>query len=109
MKVLLDECVPADFRHHVTGHEVFTAIYMGWTGIGNGKLLALAASHAFDVVVTTDRNVEFQINPATMPVAVVIVRVKSNTLPDLLPFVPGLLSVLGSLKPRAFTHVPPKP
>ena len=84
MKVLLDECVPVDFRHHVTGHEVFTATY---------------------AVVTTDANVEHQINPATMPLAVVIFRVPSNNLADLLPLVPQLLSELGTLKPRTFTHV----
>jgi hypothetical protein len=106
VKVLLDECVPADFRHHVTGHDVFTAVYMGWTGISNGKLLALAAAHGFDVVVTSDKNTEFQINPATMPVAVVILDVPSNTMSGLLPFVTGLLAVLSNLNPRAFTHVP---
>ena len=105
MKVLLDECVPADFRHHVAGHDVYTALYMGWTGIGNGKLLALAAADRFDVVVTTDQNMEHQINPATMPVAVVIVRARANTLPDLLPLVPELLSSLKRLTPRAFHHV----
>jgi hypothetical protein len=109
LKVLLDECLPADFRHHVTGHDAFTAVYMGWTGIGNGKLLALAAAHGFDVVVTSDKNTEFQINPATMPVAVVILDVPSNTMADLLPFVPGLLSALANLKPRAFTHVTRRP
>ena len=109
MKVLLDEMVPQEFRHHVTGHDVYTCAYMGWAGIGNGKLLALAAAQGFNVVVTTDQNMEFQINPATMPAAVVILDVPSNKIADLLPFVPGLLSVLGNLKPRALTHVPRRP
>jgi hypothetical protein len=105
VKVLLDECVPVDFRHHVAGHDVYTVLYMGWTGTANGRLLAMAAAERFEVVVTTDANTEFQINPATMPVAVVILDVPSNDIADLVPLVPKLLAALRTLTPRAFTHV----
>jgi hypothetical protein len=87
VKLLLDECVPVDFRHHVIGHDVFTCVSMRWTGIGNGRLLALAAGDGFEAVITTDGNMEHQINPATMPVAVVILDVPSNDLADLVPLV----------------------
>ena len=109
MKVVLDECVPIDFRHHVTGHDVFTAVYMGWTGVGNGRLLALAAGDGFDAVVTTDGNVAFQINPANIPVAVIIPEVRSNDIADLLPLVPELHAALSNLNPRAFIHIPRPP
>lgn len=43
MKILLDECLPLRLRNHIPGHDVFTVEYMGWKGIGNGRLMALAA------------------------------------------------------------------
>jgi hypothetical protein len=43
MKLLLDECVVQDFRHLITGHDVFTVAYVGWSGVKNGQLLIRAA------------------------------------------------------------------
>ena len=48
MKLLLDENMPRKLRHHLPGHDVFTTPYMDWAGIGNGKLLALAADAGFE-------------------------------------------------------------
>ena len=33
MKVLLDECLPLDFRHHLPGHEVHTAEWAGFKSL----------------------------------------------------------------------------
>jgi predicted nuclease of predicted toxin-antitoxin system len=39
MKILLDECLPLDFRHSFPGHEVHTAEWAGFKGKKNGDLL----------------------------------------------------------------------
>lgn len=44
MRVLLDECLPVDFRHHLPGHEVHTAEWAGFKGLKNGQLLREAES-----------------------------------------------------------------
>jgi hypothetical protein len=44
---------------------------MGWSGVTNGKLLALAASD-FDAFITVDKNLPFQQNLATLPIALVV-------------------------------------
>jgi hypothetical protein len=49
VKLLLDENLPHDLRHHLVGHEVFTVTYMGWSGTKNGALLLLAADAGFDL------------------------------------------------------------
>jgi len=54
MKVLLDENLPHPLRHELPGHECFTVAYMGWGGIENGELLALAAALGFDALLTKD-------------------------------------------------------
>jgi hypothetical protein len=47
------------FARDILGHEVKTARDQEWTGIANGRLLALVAQ-SFDVFVTVDRNLSFQ-------------------------------------------------
>ena len=105
MKILLDECMPQRFRAHVVGHDVFTTGYMGWAGIKNGALLALAANDGFDALVTTDKNIQFQQNVTALPIAVVVLDAVGNDIPSLLPLVPPLLAVLANLPPRTVTHV----
>ena len=39
MRVLLDECVDEQLRHHFPGHECQTARYAGFAGLENGELL----------------------------------------------------------------------
>ena len=104
MRVFLDECIDWRLSRDIGGHDVKTARQMGWTAIKNGELLALAAAH-FDAFVTVDRNLSFQQNLATLPIAVIILRAKSNRLSDLRPLVQGLLSSLESAKRGMLTVV----
>ena len=77
---------------------------MGWSGVKNGKLLALAATD-FDAFVTVDKNLPHQQNLATLPVAVVLLDALSNDLPALLPLVPNLERALLSLKARTYVRI----
>lgn len=58
-RLLLDESVPAGLKRILTAFEVKTAPEMGWAGITNGRLLALAEEHEFDLMVTSDTNIRF--------------------------------------------------
>ena len=82
MRLLLDESVPYRFRRALPGHEVRTGVEMGWSGVKNGKLLALA-----------------------LAVAVIVLDSVSNELSALLPLVPALERVLTSLEPRSYVRV----
>jgi hypothetical protein len=106
MKVLLDENLPHEFRTHLPGHDVFTVRFMGWGGIKNGQLLATAAGASFDVLITIDKGIPFEQNLQHLPIAVLLVRAKSNKLNDLLAIVPDVLVALNHLRPNAVTYVP---
>lgn len=93
MKILLGECVNRRLATEIAGHEVTTARQMGWTGIKNGELLALASSQ-FDVMVTVDGNLASQQNLSASDIAVVVLRAKTNRLTDLKPLVPALLDTI---------------
>ncbi|HYE62580.1 MAG TPA: DUF5615 family PIN-like protein [Phycisphaerales bacterium] len=106
MKVLLDENVPVELRHLLPVHEVFTVSYLGWKGIVNGRLLALAASNAFEVIVTKDAGIKDQQNLAALPVAVVYLQAKSNKIRDVLHLIPELIEVLQEIRPCTYVHIP---
>jgi hypothetical protein len=71
---------------------------MGWASFKNGDLLA-AASGRFEVLVTTDQRLSYQLNVSAFPIAVVVLVAKRNKLEFLLPLVPELRTILAEVKP----------
>jgi predicted nuclease of predicted toxin-antitoxin system len=105
MKVLLDENLPHRLRSELHGHDVYTVAYMKWAGIGNGELLRVAAAERFDAVITNDRGLEYQQNIGTLPVAVIVLLAKANTIEAIRPLCPELLATLDQLRPREFVKL----
>lgn len=104
MRVLLDECVPRALRHDLPGHQVQTVADVGWTGVKSGQLLRLAAAQ-FDLLLTVDRNLEYQQNFAEVELAVIVVHAPSNDIAVLRPLMPTVLAVMLQAKPGAVTHI----
>lgn len=104
MRILLDEDLPRRLAELLVGHEASTVQRSGWTGIKNGQLLGLAAAQ-FDVFLTMDRNLEFQQNLSTLPIAVLVVQAMSNRMEDLVPIVPAILNELGQIPPKSLRRV----
>lgn len=105
MKLLLDESIDVRFRDRIVGHEVFTVAYMGWKGTKNGALITKAATDGFDALVTTDQTIADQQNLSTLPLALVILRARSNNILDLEALVQPLLRELNHLSARSVVHV----
>ncbi len=95
MKLLLDECIDRRLAREFVGYEVKTVPQMGWAGVKDAQLLALAESE-FDVFITVDRNLSFQQNLPQFDVAVIVLQASSNRLTDLKPLVPKVLVVLAT-------------
>ena len=93
MKVLLDECIDRKFARELTNCEVMTVPQMGWAGVKNGQLLALAAAE-FDVFVTVDRSLSFQQNLSQFDMAIVVLQSTSNRFTDLKPLAPKVMAIL---------------
>ena len=51
MKVLLDVCTPVQVRRALAGHEVHTAVKMGWGELENGDLLREAEAAGFYLLI----------------------------------------------------------
>jgi hypothetical protein len=96
MKLLLDECIDRKLAREFVGHEVKTVPQMGWAGVKNGQLLALAQTE-FDVFITVDRNLSFQQNLPQFNIIVIVLQASSNRLADLKPLAPKVLAILPNL------------
>lgn len=104
MRLLLDESVPARLRRYLPLHAVKTVVEMGWGGVKNGALIALAAGE-FDVFLTVDKNLPYQQNLTNLPLAVIVLDAHSNELAALLPLLSELEQALGNLQPRTCVRV----
>jgi hypothetical protein len=93
MKVFVDECVNRRWLSRLAGHTFVHAGQTRLRGMKNGALLR-AISPNYDAFLTRDRNIPFQQNLKLFPLAFIILRARSNALPDLMPLVPGLLAAL---------------
>jgi hypothetical protein len=105
LRVLLDECVPRRLRRELSGLDVSHVTSEGWAGRRNGVLLRLMRAEGFATLVTVDRNLAFQQDIPGSGVAVVILRARSNRLPDLLPLVPALREALAQAQPGHVAEV----
>jgi hypothetical protein len=77
---------------------------MGWSGLKNGELLDNAQAE-FDVLLTVDRNMQYQQNLKGRSIAVVILRGINNRLATLVPLIPDVETLLPTVQPGEFYEV----
>ena len=90
--------------HELSEHEVFTVTKRGWSGIKNGKLLALAEAE-FDVFLTVDQNLTYQQNLKSFNIGVVLLVARNNRLKTLLPLMPRVREALENIQAGDFIRV----
>ena len=106
MKILLDECLPVDFRHSFTRHEVHSAEWAGFKGKKNGELLQSAEAGGYQVLLTVDQGIPYQQAMVGRRLAIVLLRSRTNQMEDLLPLVPAIVKVLEFIQPGQSVLVP---
>ncbi len=82
MKILFDESLPKRLKKHFAGFTVKTVPEMGWQGKKNGELMSLMASH-FDVFLTADQNLMYQINLRHAIIPIIVLKSSTNRYDDL--------------------------
>ncbi len=103
MRVLLDENIPQDLRSHLAHHDTFTAAYLGWAGLKNGKLLEAAEANGFDVLVTGDLSMSYQQNLSRRQIAVV--SLSAISWPIIEPHTAKIVTAADATKPGKFLRV----
>lgn len=94
MKILLDECVTKHLKPLFETLEVSTVVEMGWSGIKNGKLMTLCVENGFDILLTIDKNLQYQQNLEKFPLIIVIFNSNSSKVEVLKNFIPVFHSSL---------------
>ncbi|NCJ07901.1 hypothetical protein GS597_15580 [Synechococcales cyanobacterium C] len=105
MRILLNECAPRPLKRELADYEIRTVVEMGWSGKKNGELLRLMSQEGFTILLTTDQNLRYQQNLGQAGVAVVVLVARSNRLPDLVPLIPDVCSVLNTIAPGQVIEV----
>jgi len=106
VKILLDECLPLDFRHCFPGHQAHTVQWAGLKGMKNGDLLKAAEGAGYDVIITVDHGIPHQRPSANQVLSIILIRSRTNQMEDLLPLAPSILKVLESIQPGQAVVVP---
>ena len=80
MLVLLDENLPQKLRFFLVGHDVRTAGFQGWAGLGNGALLKAAEDAGFQALVTADQGIRHQQNRTDSKLALIVLSMNERTV-----------------------------
>ena len=89
MKVLLDECVTRKLKSRLPNHEVYTVTDMQWNGLKNGILMSAAIGEGFDILLTIDKNLEYQQNLKKNSIIVAVFDVRQNNVKLYEPLLPA--------------------
>ena len=104
MRVLPDECVPQALRKDLPGHDVKTVGEADWAGVKSGALLRLAET-AFDVLLTVDRNLEYQQDFSGLKIAVVVIEAPSSDAAVLRRLMAEVREAISKAQPGVVTRV----
>src|SRR5438105_1766454 len=102
---ILDECVDPRVKQLFADHTAFTVYEKGWKSLDDGALLR-AAQDEFDVLLTIDRNLEFQQNLAALKIALVVVHVPKNQVVHYAALRQAIHDAIGAARAGTVVHVP---
>ncbi len=71
---------------------------MHWSGIKNGKLMTLCTQHSFDILLTIDKNLQYQQNLDKYSVTIVVFNCLTSKVEELVMFLPAFRTQLISFK-----------
>ena len=72
MRILFDQGVPVPLRQHLSEHIVDTVFERGWSILQNGELLDQAEREGYQLLVTTDQNMQYQQNLTGRQIAILV-------------------------------------
>lgn len=103
MRILFDQGTPVPLRSSLIGHLVDTAFELGWQTLENGELLAQAEKHNYEVLRTTDQNLQYQQNLTERKIAIVVIR--STSWPRIKHQIEAIISVINRTQPNGYYEI----
>jgi hypothetical protein len=102
MKNLFDQGTPAPLRKTLAPHLVATAFEMGWAGVENGNLLAVAEK-VFDAFITTDNDPGYQQYLSGRRLAILVLP--TTSWPEIQKHLGRIFDAVNVLKPGDFVEM----
>lgn len=102
MRILFDQGTPAPLRTHLIGHIVETAFELGWSNLQNGELLAMAET-AFDLLITTDQQLNFQQNLSGRKLSVLVLM--TTSWPRIQSQISRILETIDAINPGDYLEL----
>ena len=93
MLILFDHGTPAPLRSFLKDHIVKKTKDLGWDTLSNGELLRAAEEAAFEIFLTTDKNIRYQQNLADRIIAIVRLHIDR------------VVAAIAASKPGTYTEV----
>lgn len=103
MRVLFDHGTPRPIARYLHGHVVVEARVQGWDRFSNGALLDAAEVAGFELLLTTDKNMQYQQNLIKRRIAVVVLGV--GRWRPIKPAIQRVVEAVNSAKPGTVTVV----
>ena len=103
MRILFDQGTPAPLRNFLTGHVVETAFERNWSELSNGELIAEAETSGFEMLVTTDKNLQYQQNLAKRRIGILVLW--TTRWPELRNRVDEIIRAVASMQPGEYREL----
>ncbi|HLP00126.1 MAG TPA: hypothetical protein VK171_16135 [Fimbriimonas sp.] len=107
MKILLDNCVVRRFGDLLEGHEVIHASRLGWAELENGDLIRAAEADGFDVMITVDKNVQYQQNVTGRRISIIVLTPRFVFYDQIAALAPSIKLALANLPQGSFIAIGP--
>ena len=79
------------------------AIERGWDRISNGELLSLAEADGFDLLLTTDKRIQYQQNLTSRRIAILVLG--NSTWPVVRLYLDRIASAVNDVTPGSYAQV----
>ena len=104
MKILFDNGTPKPIARSLAGHEITYARRIGWHELGNGELIQQAEEAAYDVLLSTDKNIRHQQNLSGRKIALVVLG--SQQWPSVRLHLDKIAAAVNACTPGSFVGQP---
>ena len=102
-KFSLDNGTPKGVAASLVGHQVTRARQIGWQELKNGELIMKAEADGFDVLLSTDKNIQYQQNLTKRRIALVVL--KNQQWPMVRLFLDRIVDAVSKAGPGSYTEV----
>jgi hypothetical protein len=103
MKILFDNGTPKPIARSLVGHDVTFARQIGWHALENGELIQQAEDGGYDVLLSTDKNIQYQQNLTGRKIALVVLG--NSQWPVVQLYLERIVAAVNASRPASYTEV----